>query len=122
MEVFQRVGELLGWQVIDQAVEHSEPVAHLAGMAAVADHVTGGGCTDVGDRSPELTVLFDPGGSFLSAGNHPGDFPAPSLQFRRRRGQPLLHVITEGLKIPHHKIRTVEHGGVQPLHHECACF
>ena len=83
MEMFECVFQLVCRQIADQAVEHAEPVAHLASVVAVEDHIGGGGGTDVGDGTPELSVLLHPM-SVLPAANHLWHFPASALEFRRR--------------------------------------
>ena len=81
MKVLKRVLQLVCGEVADQAVEHAQPVAHLASVIAVENHIRGGGSADVGDGTPELSVLLHPV-PLLPAAHHLGHFPAAAAEFR----------------------------------------
>ena len=118
MEILEGVRQLIDGQIADQVMEHSQPVAHFLGVGTVPDHIAGGRCADVRDRTPELSVLFDPGGGLSPRGNHPGHFPAPPLQLWRWRSETAFHVVPQGLQVLHHQVRTIEYAGVEALHDE----
>ena len=122
MKILKGVGQLVNGKVMNQVVEHAEPVTQLMGMAAILNFITGGCGADVSDRAPKLTVVLNPCRLFEAAAHNPWDFPATALELRWWSGQPPVDVLAQRLQVAHHQIGTFKHGRVEPLHHEMTCF
>ena len=118
MEILERVCQFVSGQITDQVVKHPQPVAQLTGMKVVLDDIRCGGCTDVGDRPPELTLMFHPVAIGIQGRQNFGNLPATTQQFWRLLCKTLLNVAAQFQQIAHHQFRLFEHLSVQALHDE----